>query len=82
MLDNRKRPLWQNRCRDWRPNQFRILISGLAYTLLDYVRRCGLKGTDAAHWQVRRLREKLLKIASVVTRNTRRIKLLASSTTP
>lgn len=72
----------RNSCRDWWPNQFRILLSGLAYTLLEYLRRCGLKGTDAERWQVRMLREKLLKIAAVVTRNTRRIKLLASSTTP
>ena len=72
----------RNHCRDWWPNQCRVLLSGLAYTLLEHLRRCGLEGTEAARWQVRMLREKLLKIAAVVTRNTRRIKFLASSTTP
>lgn len=68
-------------CQDWWPNQFRLLLSGLAYTLLERLRSYALQGTEADRWQVRKLREKLLKIAAVVTRNTRRIKLMASSAT-
>jgi len=72
----------RNSCQDWWPNQFRVLLSALAYTLLETLRREGLKGTKGASWQVRALREKLLKLGAVVTRNTRRIKFMASSHTP
>lgn len=68
-------------CRDWWPNQFRLLVSGLAYTLLERLRSHALRGSEAERWQVRKLREKLLKLAAVVTRNTRRIKFMASSAT-
>ena len=66
-------------CQNWWPNQFRLLLSGLAYTLLERLRTTGLKGTEAERWQVKHLREKLMKISAVVTRNTRRIKFMASS---
>ena len=69
----------RNSCHEWWPNQFRVLLSGLAYTLLEKLRRVALKDTIARRWQVRKLREKLLKIPAVVTRNTRRIKFMASS---
>ena len=42
----------------------------------------GLRGTKGESWQVRTLREKLLKLGAVVTRNTRRIKFMASSHAP
>ncbi len=70
-----------NSCSDWWPNQFRVILSGLAYTLLERLRVIGLKDTLGERWQVRLLREKLLKISAVVTRNTRRIKFMAASTT-
>lgn len=66
-------------CQHWWPNQFRLLVSGLAYTLLERLRHIGLAGTEAERWQVKRLREKLMKVSAVVTRNTRRIKFMASS---
>ena len=69
----------RNSCHEWWPNQYRVLLSGLAYTLLEKLRRAALKDTIARHWQVRKLREKWLKIPAVVTRNTRRIKFMASS---
>lgn len=66
-------------CQHWWPNQFRVLISGLAYTLLERLRSIGLEGTEAERWQVKGLREKLLKVSAIVVRNTRRIKFMASS---
>lgn len=63
----------------WWPNQFRLLLSGLAYTLLERLRNTGLAGTEAERWQVKHLRQKLMKISAVITRNTRHIKFMASS---
>ncbi len=57
----------------WWPNQFRLLLSALAYTLLETIRRIGLKGTELARAQVNTIRLKLLKIGAVVVRNTRRV---------
>jgi hypothetical protein len=66
----------------WWTNQMRMLLSGLAYVLIDYVRRVGLAGTELATAQVWTLRVRLLKIGAVVLRNTRRIRLLLSSAFP
>ena len=38
-------------CHKWWPNQFRLLLSSLAYTLLETIRRIGLAGTDMARAQ-------------------------------
>ena len=69
-------------CHDWWPNQFRILLSSLAYVLLEGMRRLALEGTELAHAQCSTIRLKLLKIGAVVTRNTRRIRLMLSSAYP
>lgn len=69
-------------CHDWWPNQFRVLLSGLAYVLMETIRREGLQKTELAQAQVGTIRLKLLKIGAVVVRNTRRIKLLLSSHYP
>lgn len=69
-------------CHRWWPNQFRLLLSSLAYTLLEAVRRLALKGTELAQAYVGTLRLKLLKIGVVILRNTRRIRFLLSSTCP
>ena len=66
----------------WWPNQFRLLLSALAYTLLEAIRRLGLKGTELARAQVVTIRLKLLKIGAVITRNTRRVRFLLSSAHP
>lgn len=66
-------------CHRWWPNQFRVLLSGLAYVLMDALRRVALQGTALAKCQVDTLRVKLLKIGAVVLRNTRRIELKLSS---
>lgn len=69
-------------CHNWWPNQFRVLLSSLAYVLLETIRREFLQKTELAQAQVGTIRLKLLKIGAVVIRNTRRIKLLISSHYP
>jgi hypothetical protein len=69
-------------CHRWWPNQFRLLLSSLAYTLLEAIRRLALKGTELANAYVGTLRLKLLKIGAVLMKNTRRIRFLLSSTYP
>jgi len=69
-------------CHKWWPNQFRLLLSGLAYTLLETIRRVGLAGSDMARAQCGTIRLRLLKIGAVVVRNTRRVRLHLSSACP
>ncbi len=69
-------------CHDWWPNQFRLLLSTLAYTLLETIRRLGLKGTELARAQVGTIRLKLIKIGAVIVRNTRRVSFKLSSAHP
>ena len=69
-------------CHRWWPNQFRLLLSSLAYVLLEAIRRLALQGTELAHAYVGTLRLKLLKIGAVILRNTRRIRFLLSSAYP
>lgn len=69
-------------CHDWWPNQHRLLLSTLAYVLVDGLRRLGLRGTEWAKKQVSSLRCELLKIGAVIIRNTRRVKIHLSSSWP
>lgn len=69
-------------CSRWLPNQFRVLLSGLAYTLLAAIRRLGLHGTDLARARCDSIRLKLLKIGAAVVRNSRRVRLLLSEAFP
>lgn len=69
-------------CHLWWPNQFRLLLSSLAYILIDSIRRLALKGTQLAQAQCGTIRLKLFKIGAVVLRNTRRIRLHLSSAFP
>ena len=69
-------------CHTWWANQFRLLLSSLAYTLLETLRRVALHGTALARAQCGTLRLKLLRIGAIVLRNTRRIRLLLSSAYP
>ena len=66
----------------WWNNQFRQLLSGLAYVLLEGIRRLALSGTIIARASPQTIRLTLLKIGAVITRNTRRIKLMMSSACP
>ncbi len=69
-------------CHNWWPNQFRVLMSGFAYVLMDSLRRTALASTEFCVAQVDTLRIKLLKIGGVVLRNTRRIRIQLSSHFP
>ena len=66
----------------WWPNQFRQLLSGLAYTLFEGLRARALKNTALANASPNRIRLTLLKIGAVIIRNTRRIRILMSSACP
>jgi hypothetical protein len=69
-------------CHAWWANQFRVLLSAAAYVLMETIRRVGLKGTELARAQVGTIRLKLLKIGTVIVRNTRRVRLFFSSAYP
>ena len=69
-------------CHYWWANQFRLLLSFLAYILLETIRRVALKDTELANVYVSTLRLKLIKIGTVILRNTRRIRLLLASSCP
>jgi hypothetical protein len=69
-------------CHAWWANQFRLLLSSLAYILLDTIRRLGLKGTRMAQATCGTIRLKLIRIGAVVVRNTRRIRFHLSTTHP
>ena len=49
----------------WWTNQFRLLLSSLAYVLMETIRRLALRDTELAHAQVGTLRLKLLKIGAI-----------------
>ena len=69
-------------CHQWWPNQFRLLLSSLAYILIESIRRLALKGTELARAYAGTIRLKLLKIGVVLIRNTRRVQFHLSSTYP
>ena len=69
-------------CHKWWPNQFRLLLASLAYTLMEAIRRLALAGTHMARVQCGTIRLKLLRIGAVIVRNTRRVRFLLSSTCP
>ena len=69
-------------CRHFAANQLRVLLAALAYTLIERLRALALAGTELASAQVDTLRIKLLKLAAVVTRNSRRIRLYLASNWP
>jgi hypothetical protein len=69
-------------CMNWLPNQLRVLLSALAYSLLETIRNTVLAGSRLARARCDTIRLKLLKIGAVVIRNTRRVRLLMSSSYP
>lgn len=69
-------------CHNWWPNQLRLLLSSLAYILVESVWRLAIKGTELARAQCGTIRLKLFKIGAVVTRNTRRIRMHLASGCP
>ena len=69
-------------CQQFAANQLRVLLAALAYVLIERLRALGLQGTELATAQVDTLRIKLLKLAAVVTRNSRRVRLYLASDWP
>ena len=69
-------------CHHFQSNQLRMLLAALGYVLIERLRALALVGTPLATAQVDTLRIKLLKVAAVVTRNTRRIRLFMASHWP
>ena len=67
---------------EWWPNQWRVLLSALAYTLMEKLRSTALKGTEFAKAQMSTIRSKLLKIGAVITRNSRTVHIRLSSSFP
>ena len=59
-----------------------MLLAALGYVLIERLRSLALRGTELACAQVDTLRIKLLKLAAVVARNTRRIRLYLASNWP
>lgn len=66
-------------CHEMRANQLRLWFSSLAYVLMNDLRRLGLANTELASAQVSTIRNKLLKLATVVTVSVRRVVLSFSS---
>jgi hypothetical protein len=66
-------------CHEWWSNQFRLLLSGFAYTLVERIRHLALEGTELANAQVNTIRLKLFKVGGVVVKNSRRVKISLSS---
>lgn len=66
----------------WWANQWRLLLSALAYTLMEALRRLGLKGTELAKAQCATIRLKLIKIGTVIVKKARVIRLHLSQAYP
>jgi len=59
-------------CMDFKPNQFRLLLTAAAYVLWQEIRR-NAAGTELQTAQIGTLRDRLLKLGAVVKRSFRRI---------
>src|SRR5207237_8477763 len=55
-------------CHDFVANQFRLLLSSMAYVLIETLRRTALAGTELAKAQASTIRLKLLKIGALAQR--------------
>ena len=66
-------------CHDFASNQLRALLAAQAYVPIKRMRALALQGTELANAQIDTLRISLLKLAAVVTRSTRRIRLYFAS---
>ena len=69
-------------CHDFAANQLRVLLAGLAYTLLNALREQALSETKFKTAMVEQICLKLMKIGGVLTRNSRRVRLMLSSSCP
>jgi hypothetical protein len=69
-------------CHDFLANQFRLLLSSVAYVLFQALRRTVLLGTDLERAQVGTIRLKLLKVAARVVVSARRVVFHLASSYP
>lgn len=60
-------------CTRWMANQFRLMLSSLAYVLVDGLRRLALSGTEHSRLRVDSIRLRLFKIAARVQVTCRRV---------
>lgn len=72
----------RNSCTSFLANQFRLLLSSVAYILISELRRSHLSETILKNAYCQTIRLKLLKIGAVIIKNTRRIQVLLSSAYP
>ena len=73
---------YRTSCHRWWPNQLRMLLSALAYVLIENLRSVYLKKTQFFTSQISTIRLKLFKLGAVICKNTRRIILYISSGYP
>lgn len=66
----------------WWANQWRLLLSAIAYTLKESLRRLALAGTELAQATVETIRTKLVKIGAVVVRKLSIVRIHLSSHHP
>jgi len=69
-------------CHKFLANQFRLLLAGLAYTLMHRLRALALQATELANASAATIRVRLLKIGVAMLRNTRRVRLMYASHHP
>jgi len=69
-------------CQRFLSNALPIVLSGLAYTLMQCLKALALADTDLARASSSTIRIRLFKIGAVIVRNTRRIHLLLASRHP
>ena len=69
-------------CHDLIANQFRLLLSSMAYVLVQTLRRTALAGTELAAAQAGTIRLKLLKVGAVVRLSVRRVVVHLSEAIP
>lgn len=65
----------------WWTNQWRLILSGFAYTLFERL-RSHLRKTPFERMSASTLRLKLIKVGAVIIRNTRRVRVLMSDSYP
>lgn len=63
-------------------NQFRLLLSALAYTLMQRLRTLALQDTELERASAATIRVRLLKIGAAILRNTRRVRVMLASHHP
>jgi len=69
-------------CHQFLSNWLRVLLAGLAYTLMQRFKELALQDTALERASSASIRVRLLKMGAVIVRNTRRIRLLLADQPP